>query len=152
MNSELPPLNSNPASPCRWALMATLRTRSWCGNIQLSLRLPNSQDTLTECSTWSVCVLLYTEKMIYFMFMDWIAVSARTYRWHVLFKFQAMSPDGEAIVTGAGDETLRFWNVFSKTRSTKVRQPFLESHWNPFIIGKIISQISLSCFRSLYQF
>ncbi|KAL7992907.1 hypothetical protein Chor_017163 [Crotalus horridus] len=31
----------------------------------------------------------------------------------------AMSPDGEAIVTGAGDETLRFWNVFSKTRSTK---------------------------------
>lgn len=34
---------------------------------------------------------------------------------------QAMSPDGEAIVTGAGDETLRFWNVFSKTRSTKVK-------------------------------
>lgn len=32
---------------------------------------------------------------------------------------QAMSPDGEAIVTGAGDETLRFWNVFSKMRSTK---------------------------------
>lgn len=32
-----------------------------------------------------------------------------------------MSPDGESIVTGAGDETLRFWNVFSKTRSTKVR-------------------------------
>lgn len=33
---------------------------------------------------------------------------------------QAMSPDGESIVTGAGDETLRFWNVFTKTRSTKV--------------------------------
>jgi cell division cycle 20-like protein 1 (cofactor of APC complex) len=31
-----------------------------------------------------------------------------------------MSPDGEAIVTGAGDETLRFWNVFSKARSQKV--------------------------------
>ena len=30
-----------------------------------------------------------------------------------------MSPDGEAIVTGAGDETLRFWNVFSKARSQK---------------------------------
>ena len=27
---------------------------------------------------------------------------------------------GEAIVTGAGDETLRFWNVFSKARSQKV--------------------------------
>jgi cell division cycle 20-like protein 1 (cofactor of APC complex) len=23
-----------------------------------------------------------------------------------------MSPDGSTIVTGAGDETLRFWNIF----------------------------------------
>lgn len=36
-----------------------------------------------------------------------------------------MSPDGEAIVTGAGDETLRFWNVFSKMRSTKVITLFI---------------------------
>ena len=34
--------------------------------------------------------------------------------------YLAISPDGEAIVTGAGDETLRFWNVFSKARSQKV--------------------------------
>jgi len=40
--------------------------------------------------------------------------------WNHSLILQAMSPDGEAIVTGAGDETLRFWNVFSKTRSTKV--------------------------------
>nr|CAB3247799.1 fizzy-related protein homolog [Phallusia mammillata] len=33
--------------------------------------------------------------------------------------YLATSPDGEAIVTGAGDETLRFWNVFSKTPSNK---------------------------------
>ncbi|XP_046843416.1 fizzy-related protein homolog [Xenia sp. Carnegie-2017] len=33
--------------------------------------------------------------------------------------YLAVSPDGEAIVTGAGDETLRFWNVFSKARSQK---------------------------------
>ncbi|KAK7944787.1 hypothetical protein WMY93_000515 [Mugilogobius chulae] len=33
--------------------------------------------------------------------------------------YLAVSPDGEAIVTGAGDETLRFWNVFNKTRCTK---------------------------------
>lgn len=39
---------------------------------------------------------------------------------YLTFLLQAMSPDGEAIVTGAGDETLRFWNVFSKMRSTKV--------------------------------
>lgn len=31
-----------------------------------------------------------------------------------------MSPDGESVVTGAGDETLRFWNVFSKTNTQKV--------------------------------
>jgi len=28
--------------------------------------------------------------------------------------YLAMSPDGESIVTGAGDETLRFWKVFPK--------------------------------------
>jgi len=33
--------------------------------------------------------------------------------------YLAMSPDGQTIVTGAGDETLRFWNVFSKSRSPK---------------------------------
>ena len=38
----------------------------------------------------------------------------------MLTMLQAMSPDGQTIVTGAGDETLRFWNVFNKTRSHKV--------------------------------
>jgi cell division cycle 20-like protein 1 (cofactor of APC complex) len=36
--------------------------------------------------------------------------------------YLAVSPDGEAIVTGAGDETLRFWNVFNKSRCTKVNK------------------------------
>lgn len=31
--------------------------------------------------------------------------------------YLAMSPDGQNIVTGAGDETLRFWNVFPGPRS-----------------------------------
>jgi cell division cycle 20-like protein 1 (cofactor of APC complex) len=31
--------------------------------------------------------------------------------------YLAMSPDGETIVTGAGDETLRFWKVFPKSVS-----------------------------------
>jgi cell division cycle 20-like protein 1 (cofactor of APC complex) len=26
--------------------------------------------------------------------------------------YLSLSPDGQSIVTGAGDETLRFWNVF----------------------------------------
>ena len=33
--------------------------------------------------------------------------------------YLAMNPDGSSIVTGAGDETLRFWNVFPKARSSK---------------------------------
>lgn len=33
--------------------------------------------------------------------------------------YLAMSPDGQTVVTGAGDETLRFWNVFCKSRSHK---------------------------------
>ncbi|CAN0510340.1 unnamed protein product [Scytosiphon promiscuus] len=28
-----------------------------------------------------------------------------------------MSPDGQTIVTGAGDETLRFWNAFPGPKS-----------------------------------
>ena len=34
--------------------------------------------------------------------------------------YLAVSPDGQTIVTGAGDETLRFWNAFpgSKARGS----------------------------------
>ena len=28
--------------------------------------------------------------------------------------YMAMSPDSQNIVTGAGDETLRFWNIFPR--------------------------------------
>ena len=35
-------------------------------------------------------------------------LTGHTYR--VLYL--AMSPDGQTLVTGAGDETLRFWRVF----------------------------------------
>jgi len=33
--------------------------------------------------------------------------------------YLALSPDGQTIVTGAGDETLRFWNVFGPSPSPK---------------------------------
>lgn len=33
--------------------------------------------------------------------------------------YLAMSPSGETIVTGAGDETLRFWNVFPSAKSKR---------------------------------
>jgi len=41
------------------------------------------------------------------------SLTGHTYR--VLYL--ATSPDGETIVTGAGDETLRFWSVFGKNKS-----------------------------------
>lgn len=43
--------------------------------------------------------------------------------------YLAMSPDGQTIVTGAGDETLRFWNVFSKAQSPKQQKSVL----SPFV-------------------
>ncbi|THH20489.1 hypothetical protein EW146_g883 [Bondarzewia mesenterica] len=36
--------------------------------------------------------------------------------------YLAMSPDGETIVTGAGDETLRFWNAFPKRENTEAKR------------------------------
>ena len=54
-------------------------------------------------------------------------VSSHEYNIIVNFNFfKAMSPDGESIVTGAGDETLRFWNVFSKARSQKEAKSALD--------------------------
>jgi WD40 repeat protein len=41
--------------------------------------------------------------------------------------YMAVSPDGEAVVTGAADQTLRFWNVFSTPHSQKVSVQFM--HW-----------------------
>ena len=39
--------------------------------------------------------------------------------------YLAMSPNGESIVTGAGDETLRFWSVFSKSKNAKQKDNLL---------------------------
>ncbi|CDR40061.1 CYFA0S04e02784g1_1 [Cyberlindnera fabianii] len=41
------------------------------------------------------------------------SLTGHTYR--VLYL--ALSPDGQTVVTGSGDETLRFWNVFEKNRN-----------------------------------
>ncbi|KAG7016229.1 Protein FIZZY-RELATED 3, partial [Cucurbita argyrosperma subsp. argyrosperma] len=42
--------------------------------------------------------------------------------------YLAMSPDGQTIVTGAGDETLRFWNIFPSMKTqTPVRDTGLWS-------------------------
>lgn len=33
--------------------------------------------------------------------------------------YLSMSPDGQNVVTGAGDETLRFWNIFPSFKNNK---------------------------------
>ncbi|XP_068145528.1 fizzy-related protein homolog [Drosophila tropicalis] len=42
--------------------------------------------------------------------------------------YLAVSPDNETIVTGSGDETLRFWNVFSKKPKPKAPESVLSLH------------------------
>jgi len=34
-----------------------------------------------------------------------------------------MSPEGNNVVTGAGDETLRFWNIFPSKPHTITKKP-----------------------------
>jgi cell division cycle 20-like protein 1, cofactor of APC complex len=41
--------------------------------------------------------------------------------------YLAMSPDGQTVVTGAGDETLRFWNVFNKRKDLGSAESILTS-------------------------
>jgi cell division cycle 20-like protein 1 (cofactor of APC complex) len=65
-------------------------------------------------------------------------LTGHTYR--VLYL--AMSPDGQTIVTGAGDETLRFWNAFPRQniRSKSCRR-IGSSPWglaSPSVIGNFI--------------
>jgi cell division cycle 20-like protein 1, cofactor of APC complex len=33
-----------------------------------------------------------------------------------------MSPDGQTIVTGAGDETLRFWNIYPQNNTDQITE------------------------------
>eukprot|EP00117_Sycon_ciliatum_P032649 scpid56579/ scgid25272/ Fizzy-related protein homolog; Cdh1/Hct1 homolog len=53
-------------------------------------------------------------------------LSGHTYR--VLY--MALSPDAESIVTGAGDETLRFWKVFEPRKTIKAA-PSVVNNWSP---------------------
>ena len=53
-------------------------------------------------------------------------LTGHTYR--VLYL--AASPDGQTLVTGAGDETLRFWNVFPPAKQTSLRRSILTPSLN----------------------
>lgn len=64
--------------------------------------------------------------------------------------YLAMSPDGASIVTGAGDETLRFWNVFPKCKSSKGVVSTLNGASNG--IGNIIGTGNSTLFPSSIDF
>ncbi|XP_020977888.1 protein FIZZY-RELATED 2 isoform X1 [Arachis ipaensis] len=59
-------------------------------------------------------------------------LTGHTYR--VLYL--AISPDGQTIVTGAGDETLRFWNVFPSPKSQNTESEIGASSLGRTIIRK----------------
>ena len=48
--------------------------------------------------------------------MDMVMTLAGHTHWVL---YLAMSPDGQAIITGAGDETLRFWNAFPRAQERR---------------------------------
>ena len=52
-------------------------------------------------------------------------LTGHTYR--VLYL--SISPDGQTLVTGAGDETLRFWNVFPPQKQEKSPHSNLIPTW-----------------------
>ena len=39
--------------------------------------------------------------------------------------YLSMSPDGQTVVTGAGDETLRFWNAFPSANADEANKSVL---------------------------
>ncbi|XP_020217911.1 protein FIZZY-RELATED 1 [Cajanus cajan] len=59
-----------------------------------------------------------------------VSLTGHTYR--VLYL--AISPDGQTIVTGAGDETLRFWNVFPSRKSQNTESEIGASSFGRTII------------------
>ena len=62
------------------------------------------------CARWHTCDLPQTHA-----FNRMVLSTSNTPALRVLYL--ATSPDGQTIVTGAGDETLRFWSVFPGPRA-----------------------------------
>ncbi|KAF2089259.1 WD domain-containing protein [Saccharata proteae CBS 121410] len=101
---------------------AAAASASTTGNVPPPANLINSFDTGSQvCNlAWSrnsneiVSTHGYSQNQIivwkYPSMQQVVSLTGHTYR--VLYL--AMSPDGQVIVTGAGDETLRFWNAFKK--------------------------------------
>ncbi|KAJ6196594.1 WD40-repeat-containing domain protein [Bipolaris maydis] len=123
-------ISSNGPSASALASASAAASAAATTNIPLSPTAPanliNSLDTGSQvCNlAWSknsneiVSTHGYSQNQIivwkYPSMQQVVSLTGHTYR--VLYL--AMSPDGQVIVTGAGDETLRFWNAFKKKERT----------------------------------
>ncbi|KAK7723136.1 substrate-specific activator of APC-dependent proteolysis [Botryosphaeria dothidea] len=100
--------HSNPASPTNNTtvpanLLSSLDTGSQVCNLAWSR---NSNEIVSTHGYSQNQIIVWK----YPSMQQVVSLTGHTYR--VLYL--AMSPDGQVIVTGAGDETLRFWNAFKK--------------------------------------
>ncbi|KAI0683987.1 WD40 repeat-like protein [Cytidiella melzeri] len=101
------------------SLLNQLDTGSQVCNLTWSLtshELVSSHGFSSTTAQNQICIWKYPS-------LDMVAsLTGHTHR--VLYL--AMSPDGETIVTGAGDETLRFWNAFPKQDRRETRESRLD--------------------------
>jgi WD40 repeat protein len=83
-------------------------------------------DTNITCSLLQVSTHGYPEnQMLVWKYPSLAQVASLTGHLRRLL-YLVMSPDGEALVTGTGDETLHLWNVFSEAHSQKVSAQIIQ--------------------------
>eukprot|EP00762_Andalucia_godoyi_P002496 ANDGO_02712.mRNA.1 Protein FIZZY-RELATED 2 len=97
------PLNQSPSgSPSHWPVrpqpISVPESRAFTASLDSSSRSLQSQEILTPIAS----IFGHTTRVLYL----------------------TMSPDGETICTGAGDETLRFWNVFPPKKKAHPASPY----------------------------
>lgn len=102
-NALTPPIPTSPSQPPNLHLLRSHDTGSQVCNLLFST-LTSELVSTHGYSQHAINVWKYPSMN------QVVSLTGHTYR--VLYL--SMSPDGAVIVTGAGDETLRFWDVFGK--------------------------------------
>ncbi|KAK7612284.1 WD40-repeat-containing domain protein [Phyllosticta paracitricarpa] len=103
--------NANPASPNVHTAPANLLSSIDTGSQVCNLAWSRNSNEIVSTHGYSQNQIIVWK---YPSMQQVVSLTGHTFR--VLYL--AMSPDGQVIVTGAGDETLRFWNAFKKRNKT----------------------------------
>ncbi|KAK7565272.1 WD40-repeat-containing domain protein [Phyllosticta citricarpa] len=103
--------NANPASPNVHTAPANLLSSIDTGSQVCNLAWSRNSNEIVSTHGYSQNQIIVWK---YPSMQQVVSLTGHTFR--VLYL--AMSPDGQVIVTGAGDETLRFWNAFKKRDKT----------------------------------